>query len=173
MAQEYTDTEAGEGKGGKKKLILIIIVAVVLLLGGGAAAFFLMGDDKQEVAAEGDGKDEAEEEEESEGVPTYHEFKPAFVVNLPPGGGAKMLQVGVQVYTEDPTIVDALTTHDPMLRHHLFNILSSQPADSLSSREGREQLQAQVKDELISKLKDVGEKKANIESVYFTQFVLQ
>ena len=169
MTEANPEPEAGEGRGGKKKLILIIIVAVVLLLGGGATAFFFLGDDEQEVAAESDG----EEEEETGGEPTYHQLKPEFVVNLLPGGHAKMLQVGVQVYTEDPDLVDVLKTHDPMLRHHLFNVLSNKTADALSSREGRELLQLQVKDELISKLKSVGENKANIETVYFTQFVLQ
>lgn len=171
MAEENPDPETEAGKGGKKKLILIMIVAVVLLLGGGAAAFFLMGDDEQEVAAEGEA--EEEEDEAFEGEPTYHEMKPEFVVNLLPGGHAKMLQVGVQVYTRDPAVVDVLSKHDPMLRHHLFNVLSGQAADTLTSREGREQLQSQLKDELVSKLKSVGENKAHIESVYFTQFVLQ
>ena len=172
MAEQNPEPEAEEGTFGRKKLTLIIIAALVLLLGGGAAAYFLMGDDAPAVA-EQDGQAAEEEEEESEGIPTYHELKPAFVVNLPPGGSAKMLQVGVQLSNEDPSIVEVITAHEPMLRHHLFDVLSSQTADALNSRAGREQLQTQVKEELISKLKEVGATKRSIKSVYFTQFVLQ
>ena len=173
MANEQEPTaevEAG-AKGGKKKLILIGVVALFLLINGGLAAFFLLGGDDEDtdVTAE-----EVEEVEfEVEGTPTYHELRPAFVVNLPPGGKAKMLQVGVQVYTTDPDVVEKLTAHDPMLRHHLFDVFAAQPADTLYTREGRAELQSQIKDELIAKLESVGEQQVAIKSVYFTQFVLQ
>lgn len=172
MANEQEPTADGEatGRGGKKKLILIAIIALVVLINSGLAAFLLLGGEEEGV------EDTAAVEEvefEVQGTPTYHELKPAFTVNLPPGGKAKMLQVGVQVYTTDPDVVEKLTAHDPMLRHHLFDVFSAQSAENLYTREGRAELQSQIKDELIAKLKSVGEPNVAIDTVYFTQFVLQ
>ena len=113
------------------------------------------------------------EEEEVAGEPTYHEMEPVFVVNLPPGGRAKMLQVGLQVYTRDPTLVEALDRHDPMLRHHLFDILSAQQADDLFDRDGRARLQEALQDELKQQLEEAGVAKPRVDAIYFTQFVLQ
>jgi flagellar FliL protein len=171
MADDKDDTteiEVDEGAGGgKKKLIIIVAGVLVLLLAAGAAAFFLLGNDED--AAEGD----AEEQEAFVGEPTYHKLDPVFVVNLPPGGRAKMLQVGLQVFTRDPTLVESLAQHAPMLRHHLFDVLSSQQADDLYERAGREQLQKALEDKLREQLSAVGVTEPRIDAVYFTQFVLQ
>jgi flagellar FliL protein len=170
MAEDTNLTpDAATGKGGKKKLLLILGVVLLLLLGGGAAAFFLLGGESEDEAAD----PAVVEEEEILGEPTYHELKPEFVVNLPPGGKAKMLQVALQVYTRDPELVPLLTKHEPMLRHHLFDVLSSQQADDLYTRAGRERLQTQLRDELVARLEGAGESAPKVQAVYFTQFVLQ
>jgi flagellar FliL protein len=156
-------------EGGRKKLILIGAIALVLLLGGGAAAYFVFGG-SEESAEEAE---QVAEPAEPEGEPTYHKLDPVFVVNLPPGGRAKMLQVGLQVYTRDPALVEHLERHEPMLRHHLFDVLSVQRADDLFERSGRERLQAALEDELREKLREAGVAEPRIGAVYFTQFVLQ
>ena len=170
--QDNTDIEVDEGGGGsKKKLIIIAAGVLVLLLAAGAAAFFLLGGDD---GAEGDeAQADAEAEEAFVGEPTYHKLDPVFVVNLPPGGRAKMLQVGLQVFTRDPTLVESLAQHAPMLRHHLFDVLSSQQADDLYERAGRERLQKALEEKLREQLTAVGVKEPRIDAVYFTQFVLQ
>ena len=165
---ELTPDE-GSGMQGRKKLLLILGLAVVLLLGGGAAAFFLLGGD---TAAPGEEPQEASVPP-APGEPSYYVMAPEFVVNLPPGGKAKMLQVELQVYTSDPAMLDLLKKHDPMLRHYLFDVLASEQADSLFTRAGRETLQARLRDTLVAKLKGVGVSKPAIDDVYFTQFVLQ
>lgn len=169
------ETEVEVQGGGKKKLLIIIAVALVLLIGGGVAAWLLLGsDDEAAETAEGAGSAKTEEvvEEEPLGDPIYHEMAPAFVVNLAPGGRAKMAQVGVQVMTRKQAVVDLLTKHDPMLRHHVFNLLSSQPADDLYSREGREKLQADIKAMLEEQMEKLGLKE-ELDGIYFSQFVLQ
>jgi len=162
------EIEQTEG-GGRKKLMLIGAIALVLLLGAGAAAYFVLAG-PDEPPAEGE---PVAEPPEPEGEPTYHKLDPVFVVNLPPGGRAKMLQVGLQVYTRDPALVEHLERHEPMLRHHLFDVLSAQRADDLFERSGRERLQAALEDKLREKLREAGVDKPRISAVYFTQFVLQ
>lgn len=157
------------GGGGKKKLIIIIAAVVLLLLIGGAAAFFLLGgedaEDPEEVATE-----EAPAVEEID--PVYHKLDPTFVVNLPPGGSAKMLQIAIQVMTRNPGVVETLKANDPMIRHHLIDLLEQQQAKALMSVEGRESLQAAIQTligEKLDELKEPGE----VHGVFFTQFVMQ
>ncbi|MCB1789454.1 MAG: flagellar basal body-associated FliL family protein [Gammaproteobacteria bacterium] len=169
MADDKDITAEGGG-GGKKKLIIIIAIALVLLLGGGGAAFFLLGGDDEEVA-DAEGKEpEAEVAELAD--PQYHRFDPVFVVNLPPGGRARMLQIAIEIMTQTPSVVDTLKTNDPMVRHHLINLLEQQEADVLLTLEGKQALQQGVTDLLAEKLKELKEP-GEIKGVYFTQFVLQ
>lgn len=164
------DIAEEEGKGGgKKKLIIIIAALVVLLLGGAAAAFFLLGDG--ESAADGD-NEVVEEPVVEEGDPVYHKFDPVFVVSLPPGGPAGMLQIAIDVMTRNPTVLDTLKANDPLIRHHLINLLEGQQAADLMTMEGKQSLQAAISDLLAEKLKELDEPGA-IKGVFFTQFVLQ
>lgn len=164
------DIEGEEGGGGKKKLIIIIAAVVVLLLGGTVAAFLLMGGDDE--AAGDEAAAEQQPAEEAEGEPLYVPMKPEFVVSLPAGGPAKMLQVAITVYTRQAGVSEFLTVNDPMLRHHLIELLEQQPSAELLTLEGKEKLQKAVQELLTAKLaefKQAGE----IKGVYFTEFVLQ
>ncbi len=175
MAKDDKDIEGEEnGGGGKKKLILIVGLAV-LLLGGGAAAFFLMGGDDE--AADGETTAEAEEttpepEAEPEGEPLYVEMKPKFIVNLPPGGPAKMLQIALTVYTRQQAVADFIGANDPMLRHHLNNLFESQSSAELLTLEGKQKLQEAVRELLQEKMEEM-DQPGRIKGVYFTEFVLQ
>ena len=169
MADEKDIAAEEGGGGGKKKLIIIIAAVVLLLLIGGAAAFFLLGGEEE--GAEGEAAAE-EVEAVEEADPVYHKLDPAFVVNLPAGGPAKMLQIAIEVMTRHPTVVDTLKANDPMIRHHLLDLLEQQQAADLLKTEGREALQQAVHDlisEKLDQLKEPGE----IHGVFFTQFVMQ
>lgn len=170
MANDGTrDIEGEEApSGGKKKLILIIVGAVLLLaIGGGVAAFFLIGGDEP---AAGDAAEAVEPVEE--GPPIYVKMDPKFIVNLPPGGPAKMLQIGLSVYTRDQAVADFLRANDPMFRHHLNNLFESESSAALMTLEGKQQLQQSVQDLLAKKLEEMGQP-GKIKGVYFTEFVLQ
>ena len=169
MADEKDIAEAPQG-GGKKKLIIIVVVALVLLLGAGAAAFFLLGSADEDSAGNGATKEEAAAVEK--GDPVYLKLDPALVVNLPEGGAAKMLQIAIEVMTRTPTVVDALKANDPMIRHHLLNLLEQQQAADLMTVQGREALQQAIHELLSEKLQALKEP-GEIEGVFFTQFVMQ
>jgi flagellar FliL protein len=164
------DIAEEESGGGKKKLFIIVGAVVLLLLIGGAAAFFLLGGDDEDAAAEEGAPAEAVAVEE--GDPVYHELDPVLVVNLAPGGAAGMLQVALQVMTRTPTVVETLQANDPMIRHHLLNLLEQQQADALMTKEGKQALQAAIMELLSDKLEELKEP-GEIKGVYFTQFVMQ
>ena len=178
MADDLEDLSEEEGEGNsKKKLYLIIGVAmVVLLLGSSAAMYFLLGGDE---TGDADSTEQAVEvEEEGEKIATYYEMKPEFILSLPSGGRFKQAQIGVQVFTYKPELVDYLRKNDPMLRHHLLNLLNAQDSDTLSERSGREKLQAAFKDKLVeliaaSSNPEESALSTKVEQIYFTSFVLQ
>jgi flagellar protein FliL len=167
MATEQTeDLDLGEEKKGKSKLIIIIAIAVLLLAGGGVAAFFLLsgGDEATDETAE-----EAQQAVEK-GPVQYLDFNPPFVVNLP--GKPSLLQIGVSVRVYSEPLAEFIRHNDPMIRHHLLNLLSSKDAKSLKTREAKEALQAEMLNELnkvVKELKGPGD----VDGVFFTSFVMQ
>jgi flagellar FliL protein len=169
MAEEK-DIAVGPKGGGRAKLIVIILGAVVLLMGAGAGAYFLLGDADPGSAADGASKEETAAVEKAE--PVYLKLDPAFVVNLAGNAPVKMLQIAIEVMTRTPSLVETLKANDPMIRHHLLNLLEQQQAADLMTVEGREGLQQAVLDLLSEKLQSLDEP-GRIEGVFFTQFVMQ
>ena len=163
MADDKDIAEQEQG-GGKKKLIILIAAVLLLLLAAGGAAYFLLAADEGETATE-----TAEVEKPD---PLYLKFQPAFVVNLPPGGSVKVLQIAIEVMTRTPTVIETLQANEPMIRHHVLNLLEQQQAADLMTVEGREALQQGIHDLLTEKLKSLKEPGA-VEGVFFTQFVMQ
>jgi flagellar FliL protein len=164
--------------GSRKKLVIIIAAAVLLLALGGAVAWWLFSGDEESGAAEEPAAEAAAEQSEEQPAeseqlpPIYHSLDPVFVVNLPPGGDAKMLQVGVDVLVRSEKLEEFLKHNDPMIRNQLLNLFSSQNSIQLRSRAGKEQLQAKVLAELRKIVKSQGGT-GEVEAVYFTSFVMQ
>jgi len=176
MANEPLDDEdldlGVEKEGVPWKKVIIIGAAVLLLLGvgGGVAWFFLApGDDAAPASEE---QAEAAAVEEQKGPAIYHALNPVFVVNLPPGGRAKMLQVGVEVRVRSPELVEFLKHNDPMVRHNLLTIFSTRKSEVLRDRVGKEKLQADVLGALQGIIEEQGGP-GEVEAVYFTSFVMQ
>lgn len=164
MAEDKDIAEQAQG-GGRKKLIIIIgIVVLVLLLAAAGAAYFLLAAD--------DGETATEVVEVEKPDPLYLKLDPAFVVNLPPGGSVKVLQISIEVMTRTPTVIETLQANEPMVRHHVLNLLEQQQAADLMTVEGREALQQGILDLLTEKLNSLKEPGA-VEGVFFTQFVMQ
>lgn len=169
MADESLDEDLDLGAEKQPKpwkKILIIALGVLLLLGvGGGVAWFLVSP----------GGDEATTEEAAEEAPKppaiYHTLD-HFVVNLPPGERAKLLQIEMGVMVRSPELVEFLKHNDPMIRHRLLAMLGSRKGSELRDRAGKEQLQADalaVIQGIVVELEGPGE----VEAVYFTNFVMQ
>nr|WP_305793010.1 flagellar basal body-associated FliL family protein [Sedimenticola hydrogenitrophicus] len=99
-------------------------------------------------------------------------MNPVFVVNLPPGSKAKMLQIGVQVMARDPALIEFIKHNDPMVRHNLLSLFGNQQGAVLRDRKGKEKLQADVFRTINQILKDQ-KGPGEIEAVFFTSFVMQ
>ncbi|MBW9257189.1 MAG: flagellar basal body-associated FliL family protein [Candidatus Thiodiazotropha sp. (ex. Lucinisca nassula)] len=168
MANEEASEELdlGEEKSGKSKLIIIIAIVAVLLIGGGLAAFFLLGGEEEatdEAVAE-------EPVEEEKGPAQYLDFKPPFVVNMP--GRPSLLQIGVSIRVYSEPMAEFIRHNDPMIRHHLLDLLSTKDGKSLKTREAKEALQAEMLEALNKVVKEL-EGPGEVDGVFFTSFVMQ
>ncbi len=150
-----------------KKLIIIIAVALLVLIGTGVGVWwFLLSGDEEQVA------EESVEEEKVKQPAIYLPMEPAFVINLPAGSKAKLLQASIQVMSRGQETIDFIKHNDPMIRHNLLNLIGSHKDEELSTRDGKEKLQEEVKIALNKIIIDQGGS-GEIEAVYFTSFVMQ
>jgi flagellar protein FliL len=166
---EVLDEEMIEGEGEgeeappKSKKLLFIILAVVLLGGGGGAWFFLKGGD-----AKGDAKAVVPAL-----PPIYVNLDPPFVVNFEAESMVRFLQVTVSVMTRDPHTEEVLKKNDPRIRNDLLMLLGNQKYETISTREGKESLQARSLESVRSVVASAGGESAKVEALYFTAFVMQ
>lgn len=171
MAKTNPDEDLDLGiepeKSSRKKRIIIATIALLLLSGGGlGVGWFLLGGEDAEVVGEPAG----EEKEQQPAI--YHPMDPVFVVNLPEGSSAKLLQAGVQVMAREQETIDFVQHNDPMIRHNLLNLFGSQSDQELSTRKGKDKLQAEVIKRLNQIIREQGGS-GKVEAVYFTSFVMQ
>ena len=167
--EDFVDEEAVEGEEGaegapKSKKLLIIIIAAVVLLGGGAGAFFFLKG--------GDHKADAKKEAVVL-PPIYVNLDPPFVVNFEAEAAVRFLQVTVSVMTREIHVEEILKKNDPRIRNDLLMLLGNQKYDAISTREGKEKLQAASLEAVRAVVKGAGGDAAKVEALYFTAFVMQ
>ncbi len=166
--EEVAEGEEAEGEEGaagapKSKKLLFIIIGVVLLAGGAGAFFFLKG---------GAHKEDVKKEEVVV-PPIYVTLDPPFVVNFEAEAAVRFLQVTVSVMTHDIHMQELLKDNDPRIRNDLLMLLGNQKYESISTREGKEKLQADSLAAVRAVVKGAGGEPEKIEALYFTAFVMQ
>ena len=163
LDEEIVEGEEGEEAPPKSKKLLFIILAVVLLGGGGGAWFFLKGDSHKA---------------EAKAVvpalpPIYVNLDPPFVVNFEAESMVRFLQITVSIMTRDPHTEELVKKNDPRIRNDLLMLLGNQHYDTISTREGKENLQAQSLESVRTVVKGAGGESEKVEALYFTAFVMQ
>lgn len=163
---EVLDGEVVEGEGEeappKSKKLLFIILTVVLLGGGAGAFFFLKGGHTEEAKVEAPVL-----------PPIYVNLDPPFVVNFQAESMVRFLQVTVSIMTRDLHTQDLLKNNDPRIRNDLLMLLGGQSYEAISTREGKEKLQAQSLESVRAVIKSAGGEIDKVEALYFTAFVMQ
>jgi len=174
---EATSTEAAPPKKSKKLLIIVAAALVVVLLIGGAAAFFLL----KKHSAEDSGDEEAVTETAKsskkkggkEAIPVYIAMD-AFTVNLVPESGEQFLQLILSVEVADLPTGDRIKTYTPKIRNNVMMLLSGKKASELLTREGKEKLAGEIRDQMNRVLApDAKDDDAPVREVLFTSFIIQ
>ncbi|MCH9638178.1 MAG: flagellar basal body-associated protein FliL [Betaproteobacteria bacterium] len=168
---EATGDATGEAPKGKKPIVMIIVV-ILLVAGSAGGTWFYM----QSLMDQMEGGEAAEVPEPIPApilLPTvFHELE-IFTVNLMPEEYNQFLQVGLTVKTTElPEVEEEITKQMPAIRNRILILLSSKTAAEISSATGKQQLSAEIADE-IRETFDSRERQAHVLEVLFTSFVIQ
>lgn len=171
----------------KNKKVLIIVLLAVLILGAGVAvgALFLLKGHNED-GNEEDGDEEVVQVEKTKdkkahaGAPPIYVALDVFTVNLVPDepGDQFVMQVNLSLELEDAESNKALSEQMPRIRNNLTLTLSSKKASELATKEGKEHLAEELRQEINTVLAPPakGKKKpaeGPVVSVLFTSFIIQ
>jgi flagellar FliL protein len=165
------DAPAGDAPAaptGKSKMLVIVLCSILAAGAAGGGVYFMTA------KKSGDQEHAAAEAAPAVKLPAiYSKFDPPFVVNFQNKGMMRFLQVSIEVMTRDPATAELLKQHDPKLRNDLLMLLGGQTFETLSSREGKEQLRTQSLKAVADVIAAEGGKAETVEQLYFTSFVMQ
>lgn len=166
MAEAVAEIETPPEETPKRSRKGLLIAVVVFVLGGAGAGgwYFMSGSAAPEEAAE---------EAVSLAPAIYVGFEPPFVVNFEANSLVRFLQVAVQVMTRDLHTSELLKQHDPVIRNDLLLLLGNQQYETISTREGKEQLRLLALEGVREVVKANGGEPEKVETVLFTSFVMQ
>jgi flagellar protein FliL len=109
---------------------------------------------------------------EPAGALMYLTLDPPFTMSFQDSSVAQYLQFTLDIAVQDKHAEEAIKKHGPAIRNGLVMLLSSQKPEELQTREGKEKLRAQIRDEIRGILKSLTGN-ATVEDVFFTSFVMQ
>jgi len=150
----------------KSKLLVIVLCSLLAAGAAGGGVYFVL---EKSVSA-----DSAEAQLPYAKQPAiYSKFDPPFVVNFQNKGMMRFLQVSIEVMTRSPATAELIKQHDAKLRNDLLMLLGGQTYETLSSREGKEQLRAEALKAVAEVVEAEGGRPETVEQLYFTSFVMQ
>ncbi len=163
MAEE--ESAAEESGGGKKN---IIIFAVVLLVAIGASVggtlFFLGSEEAVEVP------DTVVTNKPQTAI--YHNMRPPYIINYLSGAKPRYLQAEFSVMARNEAAIEGVILHMPLIRSQIVGYLGEQSFLELQTQEGKEAVRRDIVDQVNETLAE-HQIQPGIESIYFTNFVLQ
>lgn len=170
MAEAEAATGEEKLKPNRKKLIIIIIlVLVVLLVVGGGATFWLLSGDS------------AEEENTVAAVPEvvlsptmlYYSLQPTFVMSYMVQGRQRYVQLGLDIATHNPKVIEAMQTHDPLIRSEVLRIVGEHPYAQLRTGVGKLELLQQLQNRFNNILQQEAQITTGVDAVLVNNFVMQ
>lgn len=167
--------EEGGKSGGKLKMIIMIVGGVVLISALSIfGTWFMLKDKIADPTLPAPGELEMGEPVMSAelGEAIYHAMQPAFIINYNSGGKSRFLQVELSVLTRDPTSIEVLILHNPLIRNNLLDVFSTRDVATLATAEGKQQLA----DDLTKAIQDIlviEMGRPGIESVLYRSFIMQ
>lgn len=197
-----SDDKPPKKKGGKGRKIIIISLLILVLGGAGAAGgFFAAGllggkaEAKQEdpdrpklvlkghgAPAGGEGKDAkpvigtvdgngASPRDPDKYQATYYQIDAPFTSNLKDSGAFAQISLAIGTYY-DSRVLENIKQHEIAVRSAVLMRIADQDEEELSTPQGKERLQKELKD-AINKVLVEKAGFGGVDNVYFTNFVIQ
>lgn len=179
MAEEKTATEtaapAATASGSGSKPILLIALVVINMLVVLLVGFMLWKNsqkpttiidqvvegEKQEAHGGEHGVAAEKTEEVGKVIPLE-----TFIVNLAGSKGRKVLKVNMELEVKGQEVIQEIDNRKAQIRDFIIIILSSKTYDEVSTKEGKDALRNEIKDNINSFLS-----KGKIVNVYFTELI--
>lgn len=178
MAESAETTEATE-EPPKAKLGMVQILMIVALVIVTQVIMKVVLDTFFPTQVVAETAEDAEAEVEEEAVPieelepaNYLPLDPALVVNIQDKGKSQYLQTSIQLMTRNAEVFEAAKLHAPAIRSALIMLFSTVPYETLSTVEGKEQLQDSARERIDEVLMELAGVKG-IDAVYLTSMVFQ
>lgn len=157
------------------KIVLGIVaglVIILLIVGAVVGTLYITGNLSKLKSTEAPEASEKAAAPHGQPALIYVTMDPPLTMSFPGSSSVHYLQFALNVAVENKEVEDAVKAHDPAIRNGLVMLLSNQKAEDLQTREGKEQLRIQIRDEIRNTIKDVTGK-SGVADVYFTSFVMQ
>lgn len=164
-------TESSASAAGSKSGLLIGLVVINMLVVGFVGYMIWKGRKVEEAkpgvekVIEGEAVTQAEEHSAPEEVGKVIPLE-TFVVNLAGSKGRKVLKVNMELELKGNEVVKEIDNRKAQIRDFIIIILSSKSYDEVSTKEGKDALRNEIKDNINSFLS-----KGKILNVYFTELI--
>lgn len=164
-------TESSGSSAGSKSGLLIGLVVVNMLVVAFVGYMIWQGRKAEQAkpgvdkVIEGEAQTQADESAAPEEVGKVIPLE-TFVVNLAGSKGRKVLKVNMELELKGNEVVKEIDNRKAQIRDFIIIILSSKSYDEVSTKEGKDALRNEIKDNINSFLS-----KGKILNVYFTELI--
>lgn len=162
------------GTSGQKPILFIILAIINMIVVSGVGFMIWQGKKKEAAEPKIDHVIKGESETREHEAKAEKEFVgrvvplETFIVNLAGTKGRKVAKVNIELELKDLSgnVADEIDKRKAQVRDIIIILLSAKTYDEVSSREGKDNLRAEIKDTINSFLT-----KGKITSVFFTEFI--
>ena len=162
---------ASPAPAGQKPTLFIILAVVNMLVVAGVAIMLYLGQKKKAQEANiddvihGEHEEQAKEKLDKDFVGKLVPLE-TFLVNLAGSRGRKLAKVNMELEVSNGEVQEEIDKLKPKIRDIIIIIVSSKTYAQISTKEGKDQLRDEIRDQVNLFLT-----KGQIQKVYFTEFI--
>lgn len=172
MAEAEAPAEGNNGRSGIMRYALVGVALLAVIAGSIGGTLYFVGGSESSPADETETRPQSASSEGRLAPAVYHQIRPPFIINFVVGDKSRYLQADVTLMTRDPSVLDSITLHTPLIRDALIDVLSDQDYLLLQTEEGKTGLQK----EMLRRVRELLSRETGrpgIEQIFITNFVMQ
>ena len=162
---------SGSGEGKSKLLMGLVVVNMLVVFGVGfmlwKSKHTQSSDPSKEIeqVIEGEKKTQLAEKSQGEEIGKVVPLE-TFIVNLAGSKGRKVLKVNMELEVKGTDVIQEIDNRKAQIRDFIIIILSSKTFEEVSTKEGKDNLRNEIKDNINTFLV-----KGKVSNVYFTELI--
>jgi flagellar FliL protein len=160
------------GSSGGKPTLFILIAVINMLVVIGVGAMLYLGQKKKAMepgiddVIKGEHEQHEKEEKSKEFIGKLVPLE-TFLVNVSGSRGRKLVKINMELELSNAEVQEEVEKIKPKIRDYIIIIASSKTFNEISTKEGKDALRDEIKNQLNLFLT-----KGQINKVYFTEFIL-